>query len=206
MKNRILPQCILLLSFCILWSVGVSAQNVRVTMKMENEMMETVMDAIEQQTRYLFTVDDGVNLNRRVSVNVNDAPLNAVLDQMVRGADMVWSVSETNIIISPKVPLKPRRVTGKVTDSAGLPVPGVSVLVKGTRTGTVTDMDGAFSLEIPGEHLSGRLEFNSLGYDVVVMPVGEGIVFNVTLAESSLELEGTVVTALGIRRDQKALS
>ena len=60
MKNRILPQSILLLYFCIFLSVSASAQNVRVTLKMENQMMETVMDSIEQQTRYLFTVDDGV--------------------------------------------------------------------------------------------------------------------------------------------------
>ncbi|MBR2609289.1 MAG: TonB-dependent receptor plug domain-containing protein, partial [Bacteroidales bacterium] len=206
MKNRILPQSILLLYFCIFLSVSASAQNVRVTLKMENQMMETVMDAIEQQTRYLFTVDDGVDLNRRISINVQDAPLNSALDQIVAGAGVTWAISETNIIISPKAAPESRKVTGKVTDPSGLPVPGVSVLIRNTDVGTVTDLDGVFSLEIPGENLDDRLEFNSLGYEIEYLPIGQRSVFNVTLTESSLELEGTVVTALGIRRDQKALS
>ncbi|MBR2128632.1 MAG: carboxypeptidase-like regulatory domain-containing protein, partial [Bacteroidales bacterium] len=206
MKKRILPHGVLLMCFCIFLSFSTSAQNVRVTLKMENQMMETVMDAIEQQTRYLFTVDDGVDLNRRITVNVHDAPLSIALDQMVRGADIVWSVSGTNIIISPEVAAKPRVVTGKVTDQTGFPVPGVSVLIRNTKIGTVTDLDGKFTLEVPGENLDGQLEFNSLGYEVVYIPIGSGHLFNVTMKESSVELEGTVVTALGIRRDQKALS
>ena len=206
MKNRILPQSILLLYFCIFLSVSASAQNVRVTLKMENQKMETVMDAIEQQTRYLFTVDDGVDLNRRISINVKDAPLNSVLDQIAAGAGVTWAISETNIIISPKAAPESRKVTGKVTDPSGLPVPGVSVLIRNTDVGTVTDLDGVFSLEIPGENLDDILEFNSLGYEIEYLPIGQRSVFNVTLTESSLELEGTVVTALGIRRDQKALS
>lgn len=205
MKNRILPQCVLL-CLCIFLTVSVSAQNVRVTLKMENAMMETVMDAIEQQTRYLFTVDDGVNLDRRVSVNVKSAPLSVALDQMVRESDMVWSISETNIIISRKTPMAARTIKGKVTDQSGLPVPGVSVLIRNTDMGTVTDMDGSFSLDVPGEYLGEQIEFNSLGYEIEYLPIGQRSVFNVTLSESSLELEGTVVTALGIRRDQKALS
>ena len=177
MKNRILPQSILLLYFCIFLSVSASAQNVRVTLKMENQMMETVMDAIEQQTRYLFTVDDGVDLNRRISINVQNAPLNSALDQIAAGAGVTWAISETNIIISPKAAPESRKVTGKVTDPSGLPVPGVSVLIRNTDVGTVTDLDGVFALEIPGENLDDMLEFNSLGYEIEYLPIGHIVSF-----------------------------
>ncbi|MBQ3246096.1 MAG: SusC/RagA family TonB-linked outer membrane protein, partial [Bacteroidales bacterium] len=164
------------------------------------------MVAIEEQTRYLFTVEDDVDIDVKVTVNVNNAPLSAALEQMVKGSDVVWTLKDRNILLSKKVVAKARTITGQILDPAGLPVPGVSVLIRNTRIGTVTDLDGKFSLEIPGENLGGQLEFNSLGYSVVVLPIGQRSVFNVTLTESSLELEGTVVTALGIRRDQKALS
>ena len=206
MKNKLLSQSVLLMCLCFFLSISASAQNVRVTLNMENEMLETVMDAIEQQVQLLFVVDDGVNLDHRISINVNNAPLSVALDKMVSGMDVSWSISETNIIVSPKVPLKSRKVTGKVVDNKGLPVPGVSVLIEKTNMGTVTDLDGFFALEVPGENLDDRLEFNSLGYNVEYVPIGKRNVINVTLAESALELEGTVVTALGIKRSRKALN
>ena len=210
MKFRSLPRvlmCLLAASvFFVSFSSEAAAQDARVTLDVKDVRMETVMVAIEEQTRYLFTVEDGVDIDVKVTVNVNNAPLSAALEQMVKGSDVVWTLKDRNILLSKKVVAKARTITGQTLDPAGLPVPGVSVLIRNTKIGTVTDLDGKFSLEIPGENLGGQLEFNSLGYSVVVLPIGQRSVFNVTLTESSLELEGTVVTALGIRRDQKALS
>ena len=210
MKFRSLPRvlmCLLAASvFFVSFSSEATAQDERVTLNVKDVRMETVMVAIEEQTRYLFTVEDDVDIDVKVTVNVNNAPLSAALEQMVKGSDVVWTLKDRNILLSKKVVAKARTITGQTLDPAGLPVPGVSVLIRNTKIGTVTDLDGKFSLEIPGENLGGQLEFNSLGYSVVVLPVGQRSVFNVTLTESSLELEGTVVTALGIRRDQKALS
>ena len=210
MKFRSLPRvlmCLLAASvFFVSFSSEAAAQDARVTLNVKDVRMETVMVAIEEQTRYLFTVEDDVDIDVKVTVNVNNAPLSAALEQMVKGSDVVWTLKDRNILLSKKVVAKARTITGQTLDPAGLPVPGVSVLIRNTRIGTVTDLDGKFSLEIPGENLGGQLEFNSLGYSVVVLPIGQRSVFNVTLTESSLELEGTVVTALGIRRDQKALS
>ncbi|HCY73349.1 MAG TPA: SusC/RagA family protein, partial [Rikenellaceae bacterium] len=93
-----------------------------------------------------------------------------------------------------------------VTDQNGLPVPGVSVFVQGSTTGTTTDIDGSFSLSVPAEQLNGKLEFNSLGYETITLSIGDRSIFNVTINEEAISLEATVVTALGIRRDQKALS
>ncbi|MBE6231340.1 MAG: SusC/RagA family protein, partial [Bacteroidales bacterium] len=164
------------------------------------------MDVIEEQTHYLFTVDDGVDISRRITVKVADAPLSELLKQMTQDSGITWSLSETNIIFSRKNAPVSVSVSGKLSDNAGRPLPGVSVFVRNTSVGTVSDMEGYFSLSIPAESLNGELEFSSLGYDVVVLPIGSRRVFNLILSESSMELDGTVVTALGIRRDQKALS
>ena len=210
MKFRSLPRVLMYLSAVLAFShsflVEMSAQNVHVSLDMKDVRMETVMIAIEEQTRYLFTVEDDVNIDVMVTVNLNNAPLSAALEQMVKGTDVIWSIKGRNILLSKRALAEAVVISGQTLDPSGFPVPGVSVLIRGTRIGTVTGIDGKFTLEVPGEHLGGSLEFNSLGYAEVLMPVGQRTVFNVTLSESSLELEGTIVTALGIRRDQKALS
>ena len=210
MKIRFLPRIPVVLMAVVLFIISFPssghAQNVRVTINMENARMETVMDSIESQTQYLFTVSEGVDISRKVSVKVSNEKLSVALEQMLADTGLKWSVSERNIVISPGKPAGPAHISGTVIDNTGSPVPGVSVLIRGTDMGTVTDLDGKFTLKIPAEHLDGQIEFNSLGYEIVTLPIGARTIFNVTLKESSVALEGTVVTALGIRRDQKALS
>ncbi|SHN28344.1 TonB-linked outer membrane protein, SusC/RagA family [Cyclobacterium lianum] len=95
-------------------------------------------------------------------------------------------------------------VTGKVTGQAdGLPLPGVSVLIKGTSTGTATDVDGNYSLNVPGSETV--LVFSYLGFETVEQTVGNRNTINVILAEDAEELSEVVVTALGIERNVRAL-
>ncbi len=96
------------------------------------------------------------------------------------------------------------KVSGTVTDGSGLPVMGAGVLVQGTSQGTVTDLDGRYQLAIPDGGAS--LEFSCLGYESQTIPVNGRTVINVVLTEESMALDATVVTALGIRRSEKALS
>ena len=94
------------------------------------------------------------------------------------------------------------RVTGKVTDNNGLPAPGVTVMVEGTRTGVTTNADGIFSIEAPA---NATLHFSFIGLEDQMIPVNNRSVINVTMAESSVLLEEVVVTALGIQKEKKAL-
>lgn len=97
-------------------------------------------------------------------------------------------------------------LSGTVTDSYGEPLIGVGVLVKGTTTGTSTDLDGNFSLTLPAGTEGAVLEFSCLGYNTVEIPVGMRRTFNVTMQDDAILIDATVVTALGIRRSEKALS
>ncbi len=95
-----------------------------------------------------------------------------------------------------------RRITGKVVDAAGEPIIGASVLVKGSGTGTVTNIDGNFSLEVPE---GSALEISFVGYVSQTVQVTSTNTYKVTLHEDSQALDEVVVTAMGIKRERKAL-
>jgi len=94
-------------------------------------------------------------------------------------------------------------ITGTVTDDSGAPLPGASVIVKGTSIGVVTDVNGKYSLNVPNR--DSELVFSFVGYTTQDITVGIQNVINVSLVEG-VEMEEVVVTALGIRREAKALS
>ncbi|GLU53417.1 hypothetical protein Dfri01_28780 [Dyadobacter frigoris] len=97
-----------------------------------------------------------------------------------------------------------RPVTGKVTDGKGEAIPGSTVIVKGSETGTITDSDGKFSIEITND--AAILTISSIGYETKEVSVGSQSIFNIVLETSSAVLSEVVVTALGIQRDKKALT
>src|SRR5919108_5818567 len=96
---------------------------------------------------------------------------------------------------------QPTRVVGQVQDNAGNPLAGVQVLVIGTSVGTLTGADGRYSLEVPARRES--LSFTHIGYRTVVRPVAPEV--NVTMSVEAVSLEGLVVTALGIEREQRTI-
>ncbi len=185
------------------------AQNVRVTIRENGAKMEQVISAIERQTRYLFGIDDEVNTDLPVTVHAENEPLKKVLDEMFRGTDIVYTVEGTNILLTRR-PAAPQSravsVSGRVTDASGQPIVGASVIVRGTTVGVSTDTEGRFALEVPSPAASQTLEVSYLGYETATVPVGSRTSFEVTLQESSSEIEQVVVTALGIKRQEKALS
>ena len=97
-------------------------------------------------------------------------------------------------------------ITGQVIDDSGMPLTGVTILLKLTNKGAITDLDGQYVLST-GEIVKGILEFSYLGYATKEIPFNsETNKVNATLSESQEELEEVVVTALGIKRDKKSLS
>ena len=98
-----------------------------------------------------------------------------------------------------------KEISGKVTSADdGGSLPGVSVSVKGTTLGTITDMDGAFRLKVPQE--AKTLVFSFVGMSTQEVVIGNQTSFNVKLASENISVDEVIVTALGIRKDQKTLS
>ena len=182
-----------------------------ITLKMDNAPLHKVIEALEQQSDYLFLMDQ-VDMDMPVSVDAENQPVAAVLDKMFGGKDIVWDIQGNNVYISrsqgqeESTSPEGNVISGTVIDSYGIPVIGGGVLIKGTTIGASTDLDGKFSFVLPDGMDSAVLEFTCLGYKTAEYPIGNRRVFNVTLEDDSIMMEGTVVTALGIRRAEKALS
>ena len=190
-----------------------SAQTARVTIGMRQVKMEQVMNEIEKQTRYLFIHDKNLDTDRTVSVEVRDRPVAEALEQMVGGTGLTYEINGSNIILSERrggvgaTPDEtPQTVAGTVTDSRGLPVIGASVIIKGTTIGVSTDVNGGFELRIPSGTQVPVLLVNYLGYEPQEVAVNGRSEIAVTMQESAVAVENVVVTALGIKRQEKALS
>ena len=180
------------------------AQNNAVTIRLSGVSMERVMNEIENQTNYLFLSNKDVDINSVVSVDVEARPLSEALAQMVRGTDVVYRFDGKYILLS-KADRRPVTVKGVVTDADGAPVIGASVIVKGTTVGASTNTDGSFSLQVPPAE-NAVLTVTYLGYEPVDVTVGSRTDFRITLRDSAVAVENVVVTALGIKRQEKALS
>jgi len=94
------------------------------------------------------------------------------------------------------------KITGKIIDNSNAPLPGVSVVVDGTKTGVASDSKGIYSVNAPA---NATLIFSIIGFEEKKIPVNARSVIDVTLIESSIQLEDLVVTALGIKKEKKAL-
>ncbi|QNF33686.1 SusC/RagA family TonB-linked outer membrane protein [Adhaeribacter swui] len=96
-----------------------------------------------------------------------------------------------------------KRISGRVIDAASNQgLPGVTVLVKGTSTGTATDTEGNYALDVPA---TGTLVFSFIGYTTQELPIGASTTINVTLASDTRQLNEVVVTALGVERTRNSL-
>jgi len=179
----------------------------KITLKMEDAPLEKILDNIERQTNYLFLCEK-VDLNEKKSISVEDKTLEELLSILFKGTSVVWRISDSNVYLSVKDKTQPlnNKATGTVIDVFGQPVIGVGVLIKGTTIGASTDMDGKFAFELPESPASDILEFTCLGYKSKEIRIGNRRVFNITMEDESIVMEGTVVTALGIKRSEKALS
>ena len=212
MKNQARVRFLLpvLTLVCCLFAGTASAQSVPVTLRVSDAPLEQVLSAIEKQTTYLFVYDKNVDVACRVSIDVKDTPLNNVLNTLFQSSDIAYAVENTSIVLSQKAPAaqpgQPVTVTGKVVDASGMPVIGAAVIVKGTTIGTSTGVDGDFSLQVPLPSADAVLEINYLGYEPIAQTVGSRTNITFTLRESAVDVDAVVVTALGIKRSEKALS
>lgn len=95
------------------------------------------------------------------------------------------------------------RVSGTVRDKSGEPLPGVSVLEKGTTSGTVTSISGEYAVEVRS---SGTLVYSFVGFRAVEVPVSGQTIIHITMEEEVLGLDEVVVTAMGIRSEKRKLN
>ena len=212
MKNLSIRQIVCLITLILavfLCSAPAVAQTQKITVKLDMTKvpMKAVMNEIEKQTKYLFLYTDEIDTKRIVSIKADSKPLNEVLPLLFKDTDITYEITVPNIVLSKRVSAaRPSAISGVVKDSGGLGIIGATVLIKGTTVGTTTGIDGDFTLTLPASVDNPELSVSFIGYETRVVPIGSRTTFDITLSNSSIEVEQVVVTALGIKRAEKALS
>ena len=198
--------------------MSVKAQSNRLTLHLNQVSLEQVFELIQQQSEFIiFFKDNQVNLQQKVSINANGLSIEEVLDQALKNTPLKYKVFDRQIIIikntdlnsltgaiSPNEPVKKRTVTGKVTDEFGNPILGVTIVVKGTHIGVITNPDGNYSFDVPVDATS--LLFSFVGLKSIEESLKDRSIVNTILYSDNLDVEEVVVSALGIRRSEKALT
>ena len=171
----------------------------------------TVIEQIKSQSKYQFFYDDKLAALPVENVKVNNASIEDALNVILKGKDISYKVEDNIVYLSEKSAApqegnqqgKERTITGVVSDDMG-PLIGVNVLIKGTSNGCITDLDGNFTLTTT--ETNPVIVFSYIGYTTQEIPVKGNAPINVMMAGDTQQLEEVVVTALGIKRSEKALS
>ena len=212
MKEIIKHKFPYLLFFLLLFSsfASVYGQERTVTLNLSKVPLNTALKEIEKQTSMsvVYNTND-VDINRIISIKVSKESLNNVMNQLFKGINTSFSIVDNHIVLSAKnikvdqQKKTPIAASGTITDAKGEPLIGVSVLVKGTSNGTITDMDGNFKIQAAKGDV---LEVSYIGYASQAITLANAQPLKIVMGEDTQTLDEVVVTALGIKRSEKALS
>ncbi|NML38979.1 SusC/RagA family TonB-linked outer membrane protein [Chitinophaga sp. G-6-1-13] len=186
----------LLLAFCLQVSARVYSQ--KVTLTERNASVQQLFSTIRQQTGYLFLYSNETLKNTHaVSAQMTDVPLKEALDHITSNQPITYSIEENNtILIKPKpvVAAAPvlQRINGTVRDEKGLPLIGVTVKIKGTNGGTISNEQGAWYIQAADDATT--LVFSFIGYSNHEEPINGRTVINVVLRQQDKSMSEIVVT------------
>ena len=191
--------------FLLLAIIQVSAksysQSTRLNIKMTNVALSEVFDEIESQSEFhVFYKKDHFDDSKKVSVNYSQTNVEKVLDQVLTGMDLDYKVIERDIVITKKeydntAVAQQEKLSGTVIGADGELVIGATVIVKGTTTGAVTDLDGKFTMNAP--EAGATLVVSFIGFRSQEIVVGNQTSFDVTLEEDVFGIEEVVAIGYG---------
>ena len=218
MKKKLWPAVILLamrittflMLACMLQlhATGYS-QEVKLTLKLKGVKLDQLFDIIQRNSDYRFLYNDDDIRDTLVSLDVTKATVPEIMAQCLKGRQLRYNIVDKTIIIAhittsaPRVYTPPLTVNGTITDARGAPLPGVSIVLKGQKTGTISDAAGYYRLTVPDNN--SVLVFSFIGYISQEVPVNGRSVLDVKLAEDLTKLGEVVVTALGIQKEARQL-
>lgn len=194
------------------------AQRTKITMDLSNVTVGQFLDKIENSTEYRFIYKiKEVDLNRTIKVYADKELIGSILQRVFKGSKTKYHIIKKRIYLTEEKgekpyidqvgvtspPLPQFTVNGTVVDENGQPLPGATVLVKGTTNGTTTDFDGNYTLEL--EDQNAIIQVSYIGFALQEIPITGRTEIYVTMVPDTANLEEVVVTALGISRDKKSL-
>jgi TonB-linked SusC/RagA family outer membrane protein len=180
------------------------AQKTKLNLKFQNSQIKEVLNEIENQSEFFFMYDNKqIDVERRVSLEVNSLNIDQTLQKLFEGTGTSFKVVNRQILLyndnnASAYTQQSSKVTGKVTDSAGGTLPGVSVVVKGTTNGTITGMDGTYVLgNVP---VNGILQFSFVGMKTQEVAVAGKTSINIVLEEEAIGIDEVVAIGYGVQK------
>ena len=196
---------------------GTAAQTKGITFSINDVPAKKVLEKIERDYGYVFLYnEEQVKLDRNVSVSVKDAGIAEVMDKVLwKGLDYKVRGRQVTITKSPVTPPqrtetqnakkteRPGKVTGVVTDGNGEPLIGAGVMLKGTKIGTTTDIDGRFSINVKGD--GGVLEVSYINFVTQDIPIKGMSNIHITLQEDAMSIQETIVVGYGTQKKESVV-
>lgn len=197
----IMRLAIFLVVFSVLQTLAgtVSSQTTALTLNVKQAKVEEILLQIESQSNYVFLYNkDLIDVEKTASINVKGASVNDVLNLLFEGSNVNYKMVGRQIVLSPTFIQQQKSVKGKVSDTSGLPLPGVSVVIKGTTSGTITDSDGNFS--ISNVKPDAILVFSFVGMKSQEIAIEGKSSFDIKLEEESIGLDEVVAVGYGVQK------
>jgi len=186
----------------------------QITVNVQNKPFREVLKEIERVSNYRFFYNESLTgLEKMTSIRLTNSSIDAAMQQLLMGADITYRKNENNIVVlienenEDLVSNQPQQnsvtVRGSVLDINGIPIIGANIIEVGTPgNGTITDYEGNFSLRV---NRDANLQITYLGYSDIILNTSGQSTFEVVMEENTEMLSEVVVTALGIKREEKAL-
>lgn len=202
-KYRAMKITIVMLVFTLFHAVATesNAQSAKVNLHVSNLSIKEVLRAIENVSEYTFFYNDHtLDLTKKVSVNVNNKEITDILAGIL--PNCTYKIENKSIILIPTAnqsnqTQQEKLITGKITDASGEPLIGASIQVKGKSSGTITDLDGNFSLNVNNNDV---LEITYIGYLQQIITITNQTSLAVVLREDTQSLDEVVVIGYGVQR------
>ncbi len=178
------------------------SQSTKLNLKLENAKIIEVFQQIEEMTDYRFFYDsDLTDLSKETSVNAEGKSVQKILNEIFEGTNITYELDDRIILIKSKTTSnavssqEEVSVRGKVTDEENKPLPGVSVIIAGTTTGTVTDFEGNYVLgNVPAD---AELSFSFVGMKSQTILVGAKSIIDVIMVEDAIGIEEVIAVGYG---------
>jgi TonB-linked SusC/RagA family outer membrane protein len=199
---------VLILAVTMQISASVYSQSTKFSMDFKGKTVREVFNMIEDQSHFRFFFNDDFKLiDEKVDLDVKDVSVEAILDQLFVNSNISYKVLPNDLIVlttsqnpNATILVQGKTISGKVVDTGGLPLAGVTVFFKGTSGGTITGNDGTFSLIVPEK--SKTLVFSFVGLLTKEVVVGNQSVIEVTMTESTIGIEEVVAIGYGVQKKE----
>jgi len=179
-----------------------NAQNANISISVKNISVKELLNEIEKKAEVRFSyIDENLDPAKDITISVNNGTVDQILNQILPGKNLSFTQTGNTIAIKSIQPKqsnsKQRKISGVIKDSTGEPIIGASVTQKGTTNGTLTDLDGNFTLDVS---TGDKITVSYLGYVTQDIIVGNNNEYTVTLSEDNQVLSEVVVVGFGTQK------